>query len=178
MEEDDLRRQMVRSEYASIEVPELELVIPARSQQGGSCLKFAIFPAHLKRIILKTVSEVTTIEGVLERVHSGLLQDQARRREQHPESAKKIDDFLVRLQKCMRLEEKWTLVKNRNKISSHSAFVNILELLSFSSINSKNPSRVFWRVWRKEMTQTRLWMKILLFLQGNKQVLRTAPRKL
>lgn len=50
MEEDDLRRQMVRSEYASIEVPELELVIPARSQQG----------------------EVTTIEGVLERVHSGL----------------------------------------------------------------------------------------------------------
>uniref|UniRef100_A0A183F307 Zpr1 domain-containing protein n=1 Tax=Heligmosomoides polygyrus TaxID=6339 RepID=A0A183F307_HELPZ len=87
MEEDDLRRQMVRSEYASIEVPELELVIPARSQQG----------------------EVTTIEGVLERVHSGLLQDQARRREQHPESAKKIDDFLVRLQKCMRLEEKWTL---------------------------------------------------------------------
>lgn len=31
----DLRRQLVKSEYASIEVPELELTIPSQSQPGG-----------------------------------------------------------------------------------------------------------------------------------------------
>ncbi|EPB71533.1 ZPR1 zinc finger domain protein [Ancylostoma ceylanicum] len=87
LEEDDLRRQLVKSEYASIEVPELELVIPAKTQPG----------------------EVTTVEGVLERVHSGLSQEQDRRRQIDPESAAKIDDFLVKLLKCKTLSEKWTL---------------------------------------------------------------------
>ncbi|KAL6741313.1 hypothetical protein Aduo_014581 [Ancylostoma duodenale] len=87
LEEDDLRRQLVKSEYASIEVPELELVIPAKTQPG----------------------EVTTVEGVLERVHSGLSQEQDRRRQIDPESAAKIDEFLVKLLKCKALSEKWTL---------------------------------------------------------------------
>ncbi|ETN82374.1 hypothetical protein RB195_013849 [Necator americanus] len=86
-EEDDLRRQLVKSEYASIEVPELELVIPAKTQPG----------------------EVTTVEGVLERVHTGLSQGQDTRRKMDPEGAIKIDDFLVKLQKCIELTEKWTL---------------------------------------------------------------------
>lgn len=56
------------------------------------------------------ISEVTTVEGVLERVYSGLSQEQGRRREIDPESAAKIDDFLVKLMKCKTLSEKWTLV--------------------------------------------------------------------
>ncbi|KAK6045188.1 ZPR1 zinc finger domain protein [Cooperia oncophora] len=86
-EQVDLRRQMVRSEYATIEVPELELVIPAKTHPG----------------------EVTTVEGVLERVGAGLSQEQDRRRELDPDSAAKIDEFLVHLRKCMDLSEPWTL---------------------------------------------------------------------
>ncbi|KHJ79939.1 ZPR1 zinc finger domain protein, partial [Oesophagostomum dentatum] len=87
LEQVDLRRQLVKSEYASIEVPELELVIPPKTQPG----------------------EVTTVEGVLERVNTGLSQEQERRREIDPESAAKIDDFLVKLSRCKALEDKWTL---------------------------------------------------------------------
>nr|CDJ85731.1 Zinc finger domain containing protein [Haemonchus contortus] len=86
-EQVDLRRQLVRSEYATIEVPELELVIPAKTRPG----------------------EITTVEGVLERVGTGLALEQDRRRELDPESAAKIDDFLVHLRKCLNLSEKWTL---------------------------------------------------------------------
>ena len=32
---EDLNRQVVKSEYASIEIPELELTIPNKSQPGG-----------------------------------------------------------------------------------------------------------------------------------------------
>ncbi|VDL76359.1 unnamed protein product [Nippostrongylus brasiliensis] len=87
LEEVDLRRQLVRSEFATIEVPELELVIPAKSQQG----------------------EITTVEGVLDRVQCGLSQEQDRRRELDPESAAKIDEFLIHLTKCRSLKEPWTL---------------------------------------------------------------------
>ncbi|GMT08908.1 hypothetical protein PFISCL1PPCAC_205, partial [Pristionchus fissidentatus] len=86
-EQADLRRQLVKSEYASIEVPELELVIPPRSQ-----------PA-----------EVTTVEGVLERVTSGLQSEQERRRLLDPESAQKIDEFCARVGRMRELTEQWTL---------------------------------------------------------------------
>ncbi|KJH43932.1 ZPR1 zinc finger domain protein, partial [Dictyocaulus viviparus] len=86
-EQADLRRQLVKSEYASIEVPELELVIPAKSQPG----------------------EITTVEGVLERVHSGLVQDQDNRRKLDSSRASKIDDFLSRLEEYKSLEKVWTL---------------------------------------------------------------------
>ncbi|CAI4224783.1 unnamed protein product [Auanema sp. JU1783] len=83
----DLRRQLVKSDVASIEIPEIELVIPPRSQ-----------PA-----------EVTTVESILQRVQLGLAQEQDRRRELDPESAEKIDEFLKRLTKLSDLTEKWTL---------------------------------------------------------------------
>ncbi|PAV77977.1 hypothetical protein WR25_04283 [Diploscapter pachys] len=86
-EQVDLRRQMVKSEYASIEVPELELTIPSRSQPG----------------------EVTTIEGVLDRVRSGLNQDQEKRRLTDPENAQKIEEFVKRIDDCTALKTTWTL---------------------------------------------------------------------
>lgn len=84
----DLNRAVVKSEYAQVEVPQLELSIPSRSQPG----------------------EVTTVEGILERVEGALQQDQAHRRLADPEQAGKIDLFLARLRRLRELEERWTLV--------------------------------------------------------------------
>ncbi|CAB3363716.1 Hypothetical predicted protein [Cloeon dipterum] len=71
----DLNRQVVKSDYTCIKVPELEFEIPSQSQKG----------------------EVTTIEGVLDRSIRGLEQDQTLRRIQDPEGAKQIDEFVVKL---------------------------------------------------------------------------------
>lgn len=56
--------------------------------------------------------EVTTVEGVLMRVKNGLLQEQERRQELDPENAKKVEEFLEKLEKHMSLELKWTLKLN------------------------------------------------------------------
>jgi zinc finger protein len=71
----------VKSEYASITVPELELEIPSRSQPG----------------------EITTVEGVLTRVRDGLMQEQQQRREEDPTRAVAIDEFCARINSIMRL---------------------------------------------------------------------------
>ncbi|XP_053622866.1 zinc finger protein ZPR1 [Plodia interpunctella] len=84
----DLSRQLVKSDYTSIRIPEIDLEIPAQSQKG----------------------EVTTVEGVLSRVMTGLVQDQDARKEQHPETAAQIELFLERLHKLRDLEESWQLL--------------------------------------------------------------------
>ncbi|KAI6227494.1 ZPR1 zinc finger domain protein [Aphelenchoides fujianensis] len=89
-ETSDLNRTVVKSEYASVHVPELELEIPPKSQPG----------------------EITTVEGILMRVKQGLLQNQERRREVDPESGKKVDDFLRKLEDCLELRMKWTIKLN------------------------------------------------------------------
>uniref|UniRef100_A0A7E4VJW9 Zinc finger protein ZPR1 n=1 Tax=Panagrellus redivivus TaxID=6233 RepID=A0A7E4VJW9_PANRE len=86
----DLNRQVVKSEYAKIEIPELELTIPNKSQPG----------------------EVTTVEGVLARTREGLLQDQPRRRELDPESADAIDAFIGKIDDCLELRTPFTLKLN------------------------------------------------------------------
>ncbi|KAL3984948.1 ZPR1 zinc-finger domain family protein [Acanthocheilonema viteae] len=83
----DLNRQIVKSEYAEVEIKELELTIPPKSQSG----------------------EITTVEGILQRVITGLSQDQSRRRQCYPESARKIDDFIKRVERLINLQEKFTL---------------------------------------------------------------------
>ncbi|KAF1632346.1 UNVERIFIED_CONTAM: hypothetical protein FQV16_0001056, partial [Eudyptes robustus] len=89
-EQEDLNRTVVKSEYASVEVPELELEIPFKSQPG----------------------EVTTVEGILRRVQEGVSQDQEVRRQQDPEAAKKIDDFVAKLEEYIALKKPWTLKLN------------------------------------------------------------------
>jgi len=83
----DLNRTVVKSEYATIEIPEVELTIPSKSQPG----------------------EVSTVEGILNRVCSGLKQDQEPRKLNQPEIADKIDAFISRLNGLVELKEKWTL---------------------------------------------------------------------
>ncbi|VDN53472.1 unnamed protein product [Dracunculus medinensis] len=83
----DLNRQVVISQYAEIEIPELELVIPAKSQPG----------------------EITTVEGILCRVRMGLEQDQEQRREIDMNMANKINDFLKRIEALIELRSSFTV---------------------------------------------------------------------
>lgn len=83
-------------------MPEIELVIQPKTQPAGlsSFLHMFFF-----------ISEVTTVEGVLDRVRRGLSQDQPRRAENHPEEAAQIDKFIAKLDRMTNLEDKFTIVK-------------------------------------------------------------------
>ncbi|CAG0895833.1 unnamed protein product [Cyprideis torosa] len=85
---EDLNRTVVKSDHAKIQIPKLDFEIPSRSQKG----------------------EVTTVEGVLRRASEGLLQEQNMRREIDPENAKKIDDFLERLQELLNVNESFHFI--------------------------------------------------------------------
>ncbi|XP_073966478.1 zinc finger protein Zpr1 [Choristoneura fumiferana] len=83
----DLNRQVVKSDYTRVRIPELDFEIPAQSQKG----------------------EVTTVEGIIARAVAGLTQDQASRRAEHPAAAEQIDAFVRRLQGARQLDKRWTL---------------------------------------------------------------------
>ncbi|XP_075989907.1 zinc finger protein Zpr1 [Anticarsia gemmatalis] len=83
----DLNRQVVKSDYTSVKIPELDFEIPAQSQKG----------------------EVTTVEGIVSRAIAGLTQDQAQRRVEHPAAAEQIDAFVLRLQALRSPGAPWTL---------------------------------------------------------------------
>lgn len=72
----DLDRQVVKSDYASVYIPELQLEIPAESQKGS----------------------LTTVEGVLTATHTGLSHLQPVRRIQDPELYAKIEEFCSKLE--------------------------------------------------------------------------------
>jgi len=78
----DLNRKIVKSDYTSVKVPEVNLEIPAKSQKG----------------------EVTTVEGIIQRTITGLSQDQEARRTEHPDTAKTLDEYIEKLQNVLNLE--------------------------------------------------------------------------
>ncbi|KAK4298271.1 hypothetical protein Pmani_029378 [Petrolisthes manimaculis] len=84
----DLARQVVRSEHATVNIPELELEIPPTSEKG----------------------EVTTVEGLLHQTQEGLTRDQEARRHLQPQVAQQIDTFLHRLTACVTLQEHFTVI--------------------------------------------------------------------
>ncbi|KAJ8898296.1 hypothetical protein PR048_003656 [Dryococelus australis] len=84
----DLNRQVVKSDYTSVQIPEFEFEIPAQSQKG----------------------EVTTVEGIIDRSIQGLEQDQVVRRVQNPDLANQIDAFVGKLKKLKELETSFTLI--------------------------------------------------------------------
>jgi len=86
--ERDLSRQVVKSDYATVTVPEIELEIPARSQKG----------------------EISTVEGVLQRTVAGLEQEQPVRRIMDPENAEKIDNFVSKIRELTELKKQFTVV--------------------------------------------------------------------
>jgi len=84
----DLSRQIVKSDYASLIVPEIDLEVPPNSQKGT----------------------ITTIEGVLKRTIMGLAQDQPVRRLMDPEGAKQIDDYVAKIESLLTLKEPFHVI--------------------------------------------------------------------
>lgn len=85
--ERDLSRQVVKSDYATVRIPELELEIPPKGQKG----------------------EISTVEGILSRTVTALEQDQPVRRHMDPEGAEQIDAFVARIQDTLSLKTPFTL---------------------------------------------------------------------
>ena len=73
--ENDLNRQVIKSEYATITIPDIELEIPPESQKGSS----------------------STVEGFLSKTKEGILQQQDARRETYPEVAAQLDNFMTKI---------------------------------------------------------------------------------
>ncbi|XP_068249665.1 zinc finger protein ZPR1 [Palaemon carinicauda] len=87
-EEKDLSVQVVRSNHATISVPEVELEIPADSEKG----------------------EITTVEGILRRTIEGLSQDQPNRRLDHPEIYEQIEEFISKIEELLGCKSNFTII--------------------------------------------------------------------
>ena len=70
-----MNRSVVKSEHATIRVPELDLEIPAATQKGS----------------------ISTVEGFLSKTASGLEELQEERRKFDPATAAKIDEFIQKI---------------------------------------------------------------------------------
>ncbi|XP_044731204.1 zinc finger protein ZPR1 [Chrysoperla carnea] len=84
----DLNRQVVKSDFTSVKILEVDFEVPAQSQKG----------------------EVTTIEGIIDRAVAGLNQDQVTRRIQHPEVAEQIDQFIQKLNDLKTVKTPFTII--------------------------------------------------------------------
>lgn len=87
-EEADLSRQVVKSDVATVSVPELELEIPPTGEKG----------------------EVTTVEGILRRTRDGLNQDQSARRLENPDTALRIENFIDEIELLLTPGHPFTLI--------------------------------------------------------------------
>ncbi|CAI5930744.1 unnamed protein product [Closterium sp. NIES-64] len=83
-----MNRQVVKSDSATIRIPEIDFEIPPESQRGT----------------------LTTVEGVLTRAHDGLGALQAERRAADAAVAAAIDEFLAKLKSCIDGSRAFTLV--------------------------------------------------------------------
>ncbi len=70
----DMNRQLVKSEYATITIPELELEVPPQTQKGM----------------------LNTIEGILQQTVEGLMAEQESRQKYQPEIAEKVAQFCAK----------------------------------------------------------------------------------
>ncbi|RDX78180.1 Zinc finger protein ZPR1-like protein, partial [Mucuna pruriens] len=83
-----LNRQVVKSESATIKIPELEFEIPPEAQRGS----------------------LSTVEGILMRAADELQALQEERKKVAPETAEAIDQFLVKLRACATGESAFTFI--------------------------------------------------------------------
>lgn len=84
----DLNRQLVRTEYATLSIPELDLELPAN---------------HKK-------SYLTTIEGILRGTVQDLMSGQEHRKEQYPEIHAKIENIVCKVEAFLANPTKLTLI--------------------------------------------------------------------
>ncbi|XP_077985430.1 zinc finger protein ZPR1-like isoform X2 [Glandiceps talaboti] len=85
---EDLNRKVVKSDYASVAIPEIDFEIPPNTQKGI----------------------MTTVEGVIDRVVTGLEQDQPVRQAMDPDTASKIDEFIEKLKKLKEVTSSFTII--------------------------------------------------------------------
>ncbi|XP_066463091.1 zinc finger protein ZPR1 [Eleutherodactylus coqui] len=84
----DVNREVVKTDYATTRIPEIDFEIPACTQKGA----------------------LTTIEGILERTVVGLQQEQPLRRAEDAQVAEKIDEFITKLQRLKDGETPFTFI--------------------------------------------------------------------
>ena len=75
VDQEGLNRSVVKSEFATISIPEIELEIPPQTQKGS----------------------IKTVEGFLLSTIEGISELQEKRRQFNPEDAAKIDAFLEKV---------------------------------------------------------------------------------
>ncbi|XP_850312.1 zinc finger protein ZPR1 [Canis lupus familiaris] len=86
--QEDMNRQVVKTDSATTRIPELDFEIPAFSQKGA----------------------LTTVEGLISRAISGLEQDQPARRANEEPVAERIDEFIVKLKELKQVASPFTLI--------------------------------------------------------------------
>lgn len=84
----DVNREVVKTDYATTRIPEIDFEIPACTQKGA----------------------LSTIEGILERTIVGLQQEQPLRRAENAQVAEKIDEFITKLQTLKDGETPFTFI--------------------------------------------------------------------
>lgn len=84
----DMNREIVKTDCATVRIPELDFEIPAFSQKGV----------------------LTTIEGIIDRAVMGLEQDQPVRRATDKEVASKIDEFISKLKQLKEVHSPFTFI--------------------------------------------------------------------
>jgi len=84
---EDLNRQVIKSEWAGIKLPEFDFEQPPNGK-----------------------GEISTVEGIINSIISGLLQEQPLRKIQTPEIAEKIENFVQKLTDLKDCNKKFTFV--------------------------------------------------------------------
>lgn len=84
----DLNRQIVRTEYATLEIPELELELPANMKK----------------------SSLSTIEGVLRNTVLDLNEGQEQRKSEYPEVYEKINSIITKIESFLKVPTKLTII--------------------------------------------------------------------
>lgn len=84
----DVNREVVKTDYATTCIPEIDFEIPACTQKGA----------------------LSTVEGILDRTIVGLQQEQPLRRAENAQVAEKIDQFITKLQSLKDGETPFTFI--------------------------------------------------------------------
>uniref|UniRef100_A0A8I6GME8 Zinc finger protein ZPR1 n=1 Tax=Rattus norvegicus TaxID=10116 RepID=A0A8I6GME8_RAT len=86
--QEDMNREVVKTDSATTRIPELDFEIPAFSQKGA----------------------LTTVEGLISRAILGLEQDQPTRRAMEGAIAERIDEFIGKLKDLKQMASPFTLI--------------------------------------------------------------------
>jgi zinc finger protein len=84
----DLNREMVKSDYALFKIPSIDFEIQPQTQKGM----------------------LTTIEGMIDTVTSNLEADVEMRKDQNPELAEKLSEFIKKLNSLKNLQEPFEVI--------------------------------------------------------------------